>query len=87
ASADALRAGIAQAFPESPEAVALVFDAIRAGLAGSLHWVFLGAAMVLFAGLVAAAFMREVPLRGRGSPSSRERLEPRPSTSPVRSIA
>jgi hypothetical protein len=48
----------------------VVFLAIRTGLAGSLHWVFLGAAIVLASALLAALFMHEIPLRGRGSPSS-----------------
>jgi EmrB/QacA subfamily drug resistance transporter len=68
ASAVMLRTSIGQAFPDTPEAVDLVFSAIRAGLAGSLHWVFLGAALVLACGLLAALFMHEIPLRGRGSP-------------------
>jgi EmrB/QacA subfamily drug resistance transporter len=68
-SAAALRSSIGKAFPDSPDAVALVFDAIRAGLAGSLHWVFLAAALVLLSALLAALFLRELPLRGRGSPA------------------
>jgi len=86
ASATALQLQIGKAFYDLPDAVDLIFGAIRAGLAGSLHWVFLGAALVLFAGLVAALFLRELPLRGHGSPSS-DNLEPRPTTAPVRSPA
>jgi EmrB/QacA subfamily drug resistance transporter len=70
ASAIALRERLGQAFPDVPGAVDVVFLAIRAGLAGSLHWVFLGAAIVLASALLAALFMHEIPLRGRGSPSS-----------------
>jgi EmrB/QacA subfamily drug resistance transporter len=85
-SAAALRTSVGQAFPESPEAVAIVFDAIRAGLAGSLHWVFLGAAVVLASALVAVLFLREIPLRGRGSLFS-DTAEPPPTTTPARSVA
>jgi EmrB/QacA subfamily drug resistance transporter len=62
----AMRAAIAQALPDAPQAVDLVIEAIRAGLAGSLHWVFLTAAGVLATALIASVFVREVPLRGRG---------------------
>jgi MFS family permease len=86
ASAAALRTSLGAAFPDSPEAVGLVFDAIRAGLAGSLHWVFLGSAVVLFAALLAAAFLHEVPLRGRGGPST-DAVDRRPARTAVRSVA
>jgi hypothetical protein len=77
-AADTLRANILQAFPDMPGAVDLVFDAIRTGLAGSLHWVFLGAALVLATALLATLFLKEIPLRGRGSPSaSTGEAEPR----------
>jgi MFS family permease len=70
AAATILRDSLGQTFIDVPEAVEIIFLAIRAGLAGSLHWVFLAAALVLASALVAALFMREIPLRGRGSPSS-----------------
>jgi MFS family permease len=65
-SAAALRERVAA---ESPAAVSVVLEAIRAGLAGSLQWVFLTSAGVLATALVACLFMREVPLRGRRSAS------------------
>ncbi len=69
-AAVALRESIGRAFPDSPENVDLIFGAIRGGLAGALHWVFLAAALVLLAALVASLFMREIPLRGRKSASA-----------------
>jgi hypothetical protein len=73
-----LRLAIAQRLPEVPDAADLVFAAIRAGLAGSLHWVFLGSALVLVLALLVSCFIREIPLRGRGSRS--EATEARLST-------
>lgn len=70
AAAIALRESISRVFPDVPGAVDVVFLAIRTGLAGSLHWVFLGAALVLASALLAALFMHEIPLRGRGSPTT-----------------
>jgi EmrB/QacA subfamily drug resistance transporter len=68
-AAATLRTSIALAIPEVPDAADIVFEAIRAGLAGSLHWIFLGAAGILLAALLASCFLREIPLRGRGSRS------------------
>ena len=68
----ALRDSLGLALQDMPGAVEIVFLAIRTGLAGSLHWVFLGASLVLLSALVASLFMHEIPLRGRGSPSSGE---------------
>ncbi len=72
AAATTLRVNLGQTFPDMPGAVDVVFLAIRTGLAGSLHWVFVGAALVLVSALVASLFMHEIPLRGRGSPSAGE---------------
>jgi len=69
-AAMALRLQLAEMFPNQPETVGLVLEGIRVGLAGSLHWVFLTATFVLATAFVAGLFMREVPLRGRRSPSS-----------------
>ena len=75
AAAIALRARLGETFSDMPSAVDVVFLAIRTGLAGSLHWVFLGAALVLLTALVLSLFMHEIPLRGRGSPSGDERRQ------------
>jgi EmrB/QacA subfamily drug resistance transporter len=69
-AATALQLQLVEAFPGRPEAVGLVLEGIRTGLAGSLHWVFLTATFVLATAFVAGLFMREVPLRGRRSSSS-----------------
>jgi len=63
-AAESLRIALAEAMPGSSEVTDVVFDALRAGLAGSLHWVFLAAALVFASGLVATLFLREVPIVG-----------------------
>src|SRR5262249_32678050 len=62
--AESLRAAIVDVLPSAPETVELVFGALRSGLAGSLQWVFLSAALVFASGMVATLFLREVPLGG-----------------------
>jgi hypothetical protein len=42
-----------------------VLHAIRAGLAATLHEIFLYAAAVLILALIASVFLDDVPLRGR----------------------
>ena len=69
-AAAALRSGVIAALPGAAEAVDIVMYAVRAGLAGSLHWVFLTSVGILSIAFVAGLFMREVPLRGRRSSSS-----------------
>jgi len=69
-----------------PQAVPLfdqVIHAIRAGLASTMHELFLIAAVILVVSLVATLFMREVPIRtaGRGAmagetPPVSEAMEP-----------
>jgi hypothetical protein len=76
-AAAAMRASIAQAIPDVPGASDLVFEAIRAGLAGSLHWIFLAAAAILLLALIVSCFLREIPLRGRGSRSATAEREGR----------
>jgi EmrB/QacA subfamily drug resistance transporter len=67
ASAGALRLAVAQSLPEVPAAADLVFGALRSGLAGSLHWVFLASAGIFGSGFLACLFLREVPIPGRSS--------------------
>jgi EmrB/QacA subfamily drug resistance transporter len=58
----------AQASAVGPQGAALfdqVLHAIRAGLATTLHEVFLYGSAVLILALIASVFLREVPLRGR----------------------
>jgi hypothetical protein len=64
AAADGLRSALAQVVLVVPDASNLVFDALRGGLAGSLHWVFLAAAGVFGSGFAATLFMREVSVGG-----------------------
>ena len=45
-----------------------VLHAIRAGLAATLHEVFLYGAAILILALIASVFLDDVPLRGRQSP-------------------
>ncbi|HLH69143.1 MAG TPA: MDR family MFS transporter [Candidatus Dormibacteraeota bacterium] len=55
-----------------PQALPLldrVIEAIRTGLANTLHDLFLLSAGILVLALVASLFMREVPLRGRQQPT------------------
>jgi MFS family permease len=66
----ALKLALAESLPSMPEATDVVFTALRAGLAGSLHWVFLAAALIFGSGFVACLFMREVPISGRQKPTS-----------------
>jgi hypothetical protein len=47
-----------------PDASEMLFAALRGGLAGSLHWVFLAGACVFGSGLVVSLFLREVPIVG-----------------------
>lgn len=65
AAAESLRLAVAAAFPISPEAPEVVLNAIRLGLSGALHWVFLGAALVGLCGLVGSVVWREIPMRRR----------------------
>ncbi len=82
--ADSLRAALADVLPSSPEAVELVFAALRNGLAGSLQWVFLSAAVVFASGMVATLFLREVPLAGEQKQASSSDLA-RPESPPAAS--
>jgi hypothetical protein len=70
-----------------PEAIELVFGALRSGLAGSLHWVFVAAACVFGSGALVTLFLREVPLVGRGHHDVEKASGPvsSPSPDPVRS--
>ena len=79
AQADQLRAAILDAMPAAPDAVDLMVGALRAGLAGSLHWVFLSAALVFASGMVATLFLREVPIVGARRPTSAVATSPSPS--------
>jgi hypothetical protein len=63
-----------------PDAADMVFAALRGGLAGSLHWVFLAGACVFGSGFVVSLFLREVPIGGRGEQPSAP--SPSPSLSP-----
>jgi hypothetical protein len=58
-AAAALRASVAAAFPNAPDAADQVFATIRDGLATSLDWVFVGAALCAVAGVLATLFMRD----------------------------
>jgi EmrB/QacA subfamily drug resistance transporter len=75
AAADTLRTALLDIGPLAGDLEVIVFDALRTGLAVSLHWVFLASAFVFATGLVACAFLREVPIVG-----DRHRT---PATSPV----
>jgi EmrB/QacA subfamily drug resistance transporter len=65
-AAATLGLALVQTFPTTPETGELVFGALRGGLAGSLHWVFLSSACVFGSGFLASLFLREVPIPGRG---------------------
>jgi EmrB/QacA subfamily drug resistance transporter len=65
AAADTLRAAIVEALPNSPGAADAVFEALRGGLAGSLHWVFLAAGCIFGSGFLASLFLKELPIHGR----------------------
>src|SRR5205823_6652567 len=54
-----------------------VLHAIRAGLAATLHEVFLYGAAILILALIASVFLNDVPLRG-GSRLARKGLQSRP---------
>ena len=58
-------AATAAAGPQGAAIFDQVLHALRAGLAGTLHEVFLYSGAVLVVALVATLFLREVPLRGR----------------------
>jgi hypothetical protein len=60
-AATALRASLQVAFADRPDAVLAIFEAIRVGLAGALHWVFLSGAFVFASGVVFALFLRDTP--------------------------
>jgi EmrB/QacA subfamily drug resistance transporter len=81
AASATLSLAVAQSLPGMPEAVDLVFGALRSGLAGSLHWVFLASACVFGSGFLASLFLREVPIPGhRGPvPAAASRLLPIPA--------
>jgi hypothetical protein len=81
-SARALRVLVEHSLPSNPLVADVVFNALRVGLAGSLHWVFLTAAGVFGAGLLVALFMRAVPLLGRGQVGTASAPAPSPSPSP-----
>jgi hypothetical protein len=68
-AAEALRAGLAQAFPDAPGAADLVLGAIRIGLAGALHWVFAAGALVMLGGLIGSLLWTELPI-GRERPAA-----------------
>ena len=77
--ADSLRPAIADTLPSSPEPSSWCSPPCAAGFAGSLHWVFLSAAVVFASGMVATLFLREVPLAGE---RKRLALPRRPPISP-----
>jgi EmrB/QacA subfamily drug resistance transporter len=85
--ASSLRLALLDALPASPDAVELVFSALRSGLAGSLQWVFFSAAVVFASGMIATLFLREVPLAGERklatSPSADLARSGRPGAPPA----
>jgi len=85
-AAATLRLSLAATFADRPEAVDIIFAAIRSGLAGSLHWVFLAGAMVFGSGLLAAVFLRDRPTpavrRPEPSPARAEQPQARTAPSP-----
>ncbi|HZU17749.1 MAG TPA: MDR family MFS transporter [Candidatus Dormibacteraeota bacterium] len=71
--------------PQAIPVLDRVIEAIRAGLADSLHDLFLISAGILFVALVASLFMREVPLQGRRRPDLE--AAPEPAEEPERATA
>jgi EmrB/QacA subfamily drug resistance transporter len=67
-------ASLQQAFASlGPQGAALwsgVLDAVRVALAGSLHAVFLAAAVIMAAGAVMTVFLKEIPLRKSFAPAT-----------------
>ncbi|MBV9543991.1 MAG: MFS transporter [Chloroflexi bacterium] len=63
-AAESLRVAVGAAFPQAPDAADTVLAAIRVGLSGALHWVFLAGASVALMGLVGSLVWREIPMRG-----------------------
>ncbi|MGE3270813.1 MAG: MDR family MFS transporter [Chloroflexota bacterium] len=71
-----LQSGLEAAGPQAAQAYGTLIDAIRMGLATSLHETFMVGAVVVGLGLVAVLFLRELPLRksfgdapGAGNPA------------------
>jgi EmrB/QacA subfamily drug resistance transporter len=77
-AAASLGLALVQTFPGTPEAGDLVFGALRGGLAGSLHWVFLSSAFVFGSGFLASLFLHEVPIPGRGQRARSSAPSPSP---------
>src|SRR5437763_6814849 len=77
-AAATLGLALVQTFPTTPENGDVVFGALRGGLAGSLHWVFLSSAFVFGSGFLASLFLREVPIPGRGARVTASALSPSP---------
>jgi MFS family permease len=67
-ASSAMRAQLAQAFPNAPELADLVINAIRGSLDAALHLVFFIGACVMVLGLVGSLVWREVPMRRKSSP-------------------
>jgi hypothetical protein len=67
---------LAQLRASVPPQAAPIFDraieAVRAGLADTLHTLFLLAAVILVVALVASVFLREVPITDRMTPPADE---------------
>jgi EmrB/QacA subfamily drug resistance transporter len=87
AAASVLRMGLLESLPSQPEAMDLIFGALRSGLAGSLHWVFLAAACVFGSGALATLFLREVPIPGRGQTELEKGKVSGPAPSPSPDLA
>ena len=68
----ARRAQAAAAGPQGAAVFDQVLHAIRAGLASTLHEVFLYGGAILILALIASVFLKDVPLRGRQQPATEE---------------
>ena len=68
----ARRAQAAAAGPQGAAVFDQVLHAIRAGLASTLHEIFLYGGAILILALIASVFLKDVPLRGRQQQASEE---------------
>jgi EmrB/QacA subfamily drug resistance transporter len=93
--ASAIRSGLEAAGPQAAAMYDTLIGAIRAGLATSLHEMFLSGALIVAVGVVFVLFLKEIPLRksfgdapGAGIPSGTGRpTEGMPSLAPATASA
>jgi hypothetical protein len=64
-----LKDGFAALGPDGTQLLTWVLDAVRFGLSGALHDVFLAAGVIMASGAVMTLFLREIPLRKSFAPA------------------